>query len=822
MEEDIFVEIAPKDTHLEFKNYKYFEPAPFICYGDFEAMLVPESEIKTRHVPIAAGLYIHAMEFVPYSGRYYSWSGQDCVAKFLSMVVKIGDAAVKEMKKQVAMTPWTHEQWQAHMVEPKCWICGRDFELCDIRAADHNHWTGEYRGAAHPGCNVNYKDFYMLPVFFHNLSGYDGHMLIKEIAGNEEKYGKLDVLPRTKENYISFSLWRKESEMRIRFVDTYRFMSLSLDILAKNLKTDKHILRKEFPNDEDFQLVTQKGHFPYEWLSSEEKLDQTTLPSQEEFYNKFTESGITNEDYAHAQLTWQHFGHRTMREYLMLYLRVDVCLLVDVFEAFRKQCLNVYGLDPAYYFTAPSLAMDAALKLSQIQLQMLMDVDMLHFFEESIRGGISQCSGRFAKANVPGSQDFETDKPPMELAHLDANNLYGWAMSQPLPYDEFEWVPRSDWHKLGREGADYGYFMEVDMEYPEELYDLHGDFPLAPEHRVPPTKKKEEKLMCTFFRKEHYVLHGRLLELYWKLGMKITRIHRVVRFRQKPWMAGYIDKNTRMRQETKDEFEKSFFKLMNNSVFGKTIENVRKRKRVKVISEWSGRSGASRLIASPQFHSHQILDENSVIIELRKTQVCLSKPIYIGATVLDLAKYLMYDFHYNFVKKVMPETRLLYTDTDSFLYLFTNNTLSDLIRHDPDQFDTSSYPKDHPLYSKKNDAVIGKMKDEAKGKRIRQFVGVRSKMYAYEVDGKLVKRAKGIREPVIRHLTFGDYSYCLYGGREERIQQWIFRSRGHDIFTELVTKIGLSAKDDKRYICPEDVTRTLPWGPNTWPSQEES
>src|SRR5205809_7447920 len=103
------------------------------------------------------------------------------------MVVKIGDAAVKEMKKQVAMTPWTHEQWQAHMVEPKCWICGRDFELCDIRAADHNHWTGEYRGAAHPGCNVNYKDFYMLPVFFHNLSGYDGHMLIKEIAGNEEK-----------------------------------------------------------------------------------------------------------------------------------------------------------------------------------------------------------------------------------------------------------------------------------------------------------------------------------------------------------------------------------------------------------------------------------------------------------------------------------------------------------------------------------------------------------------------------------------------------------------------------------------------------------
>jgi len=270
-----------------------------------------------------------------------------------------------------------------------------------------------------------------------------------------------------------------------------------------------------------------------------------------------------------------------------------------------------------------------------------------------------------------------------------------------------------------------------------------------------------------------------------------------------------------MRQKAKNDFEKDFFKLMNNSVFGKTIQNVRKERRMKVVNDWNGKAGAAVLTAKPHFKDHIILDEDTALIELYKTKVCLNKPIYVGATVLDLSKHLMYDFHYNFVKKVMPRTRLMYTDTDSFIYHFKGDSLTDLMKINTDLFDTSSYPPTHEMYSPKNKAVIGKMKDEVNGRQIRRFVGLRAKMYAIDVEGDVKKKAKGIRNTVLRHFTFGDYCYYLYGGKEEKIQQRHFKSQAHDMYTTLVTKIGLSARDDKRYVLPEDPTQSLPWGPKT-------
>jgi DNA polymerase type B, organellar and viral len=807
------VEVSEKEW-IKFKNHRYREPVPAVIYADFECKLVPDEKTQnTRHVPVAVGVYSVYQDFVDFECEYSEYEGPDCAKWLMQKIIGIADAMGEEYKKNVPLGLTPREQYELENAA-ECWICGDFFEdENEKRVGDHNHWTGEFRGAAHEECNLNYKEPKVIPVFLHNLTGYDAHIIISELV-KDEKYGKLDILPNTKEKYISFSLWRKDAKVKIRFVDSYRFMAASLDTLGSNLLPEEKIHLFSHFEPEDYYYIEQKGQFPYEWLKSEEQLNQTYLPPPKDFDNKFNDTSISEENYQKAQEVWDHFDHENMREYMMLYLKIDVLLLADIFETFRATCLRHYELDPAHYLTAPSLAFDACLKKTKVELEVLQDIDMVYFLEEGIRGGVSQCSHRYARANIPRSDDFDPSEPPSSIAYLDANNLYGWAMSQDMPYANFSWMPSEEWEKIGNEGAGIGYFLEVDLAYPEHLHELHSDYPLAPEHRVPPSSRYGKKLLTTLFAKEKYIVYYKTLWLYLSLGMELTRIHRVVRFDESPWLAPYIELNTTERQNSKNDFEKDFFKLMNNSVFGKMIENVRKRRRVKIATTWEGRSGAGALIAAPHFHSRQIMDEDAVIIELNKTKICLEKPVYVGATILDMAKFHMYNVHYNMIKKDVPGIKMMYHDTDSFMYLLPNLSVHELIQMNPDLYDTSSYPEAHPLYSEKNKAVLGKMKDEVKGKRITHFIGLRSKMYSYKLENEEIekKRAKGIRGPVLKKITFKDYEEALFQKTEKKVTQYHFESVGHKIFTKQVTKIGLSAKDDKRFVLPLDITRTLPWG----------
>lgn len=811
----------PKETELVFKNHRYKERVPVVCYGDFECMLQDINDKgEKEHVPIAAGLYVHCEDYVGIESEYISWSGSNCVKMFLQQLLVVSQEMVREFARNEPMINVPPDINDAR----DCWICGQPFMFGEQPVLDHSHWTGKFRGAAHADCNLNYSEPRVIPVFLHNLSGYDGHILMRELLA--DNYGYIDVLPLNKEKYISFSIFDWRTKIRIRFVDSYRFMAASLATLAKVLPNEKkHVLRQELGDDIS---IANKGHFPYEWLKDADCLKQTTFPTKDDFFNQFLDQPISDEDYADAKSVWDCFKTRdpawTMHEYLMLYLRVDVCLLADIYEAFRQQCQNTYDLDPAHYLTAPSLAMDAALKHSGIRLELLQDMDMVQFFETGIRGGVAQVSRRYAKANIPETPDFDSNAPESCIGYVDANNLYGWAMSQALPYSHFEWMPAERWHLIGSEGPEIGYHVEVDLEYPEHLFDNHSDLPLAPEHRIPPPATFGKKLMCTLYPKDHYVVYFKTLALYKSLGLKMTKTHRVLRYYEKPWLASYIAKNTAQRQLTTSKFEKDFYKLMNNAVFGKMIENVRKRRRVKIPRKWGGRNGAGALIASPLYHSQQIIHENAVIIELYKSKVCMDKPIYGGAVILDMAKFLMYDFHYYFMRARVPAAELLYTDTDSLMYFIPGKAcFEDVIRMQPSLFDTSSYPQNHPLFSRENEMVIGKMKNEVPGKQISAFVGLRAKMYSFCILGEEAekKRAKGIRGPALRKLNFASYLKCLHDNSQERIEQFVFRSTGHRIYTRRERKIGLSAKDDKRYLCTDDVTRSLPWSPVTLQMYEE-
>ena len=267
---------------------------------------------------------------------------------------------------------------------------------------DHCH-LGRYCDPAHSNCNLNYKNSFYIPIVFHNLSGYDAHFIIKEIATAYD--GHIDVLSITKEKYISFTKhvdstkdinvknFQKKNDVKLRFIDSFKFLNTSLDKLVSYLDKDKlKIVHSEFCklSAEEFDLLTRKDVFPYEYIDCVEKLQDTRLPSRELFSSSLTGNTVSESDYAQAVNIWQRFSIRTLGEYSDLYLKTNVLLLADIFENFRNSCITSYCLNPAHYYTLPGFTWDAMLKYTHVRFELLTDIDMIMFIERGIRDSLNQ------------------------------------------------------------------------------------------------------------------------------------------------------------------------------------------------------------------------------------------------------------------------------------------------------------------------------------------------------------------------------------------------------------------------------------------------
>ena len=410
--------------------------------------------------------------------------------------------------------------------------------------------------------------------------------------------------------------------------------------------------------------------------------------------------------------------------------------------------------------------------------------------------------------------------------YLDANNLYGWAMSQYLPNGGFRWMTEKQINKINlskySENSKKGLILEVDLTYPEELHDLHNDYPLAPEKvKVGENMLSDycqkiaskynistglvHKLIPTLSNKEKYVLHYRNLQLYTDLGLKLTKVHRVLEFNQSPWLKEYIDFNTEKRTNAKNAFEKDFFKLMNNSVFGKTMENIRKRVDVRLVTD---ENKLLKMAAKPTYVSSKIFNENLVAVHKIKETLTLNRPAYVGMCILDLSKTLMYDFHYNYIKqKYDSKAKLLFTDTDSLTYEIETSDVYQDFWNDKDKFDNSDYPQDSQYFNTTNKKVIGKFKDEAAGIPITEFVGLRSKMYSYMKDNdKGGKTAKGIKKNIIKkNITHENYKNVLFNNEQMHHTMKTIRSNNHQLGSYELNKVSLSCFDDKRYILEDGI-----------------
>ena len=343
------------------------------------------------------------------------------------------------------MDPLTNRQWKSYKRVSKCRICFKPFNFKDPKVRDHCHYIGKYRGPAHTPCNLRHKIPSYIPVVFHNLSGYDAHLIIKELGKHSSD---IEVIAKNKEDYVTFLLKvavdrytdkNGDEKDKTRFIDSFKLMVSSLDSLTSNLvRGSRKLFGFEDYSKLQYNLLTRKGVYPYEYVSSWDKFEETQLPPIEAFYSNFNMSNVSEGDYEHVQRVWKEFRIRSLGEYHDLYLRTDVILLANVFEAFRDTCLEHYSLNPAHFYTSPGLAWKACLKKPGIRLELLTDPYMLLMFERGIRGGITQVVHRYATVNNPYMGDeFDPDECTSYLQYLDANNLYGWAMSQLLPTGGF-------------------------------------------------------------------------------------------------------------------------------------------------------------------------------------------------------------------------------------------------------------------------------------------------------------------------------------------------------------------------------------------------
>ena len=481
------------DKYVFFKQYKKMHRIPFVVYADFECLVEPiDNKIGNgtvqyqKHTPSGFCYTIKCMEESVYKGKTVLYTakedGEDIGKKFVNCL-ESDLKEVYEILKTIVPINMSGQEEESFKNAVVGYACG--LELGNDRVRDHCHLTSKYRGAAHDKCNFKMKT----PKI--RTRAISKFRRIRFPPFCKKSLRKISCIPKTDEKFISFSKQivmetitnekGKEIELKleIRFLDLMKFTLKSLDGLAKVLGPNLFkSLKKEMG---DNKLLKKKGVFPYEFMTDFDKLNVSELPPKEKFYNKLNDSNISDEEHKHAQKVWNEFNCKTMRDYHNLYLKTDVLLLANVIENYRDVCINNYSLDPLLYYTAPGLVWDAALNISKITLELITDPDMYLMIENGIQGGISTVMKRYAKANNPYIGKIR-DKTPIKIMkelkqrtneerqfsvevvceffpdfsaeeiidlkrkmenreifnpketttyimYLNANNLYGWAMS---------------------------------------------------------------------------------------------------------------------------------------------------------------------------------------------------------------------------------------------------------------------------------------------------------------------------------------------------------------------------------------------------------
>lgn len=791
------------------------------------------------------------------SGKIHVKRCENAPKKILDELLKQAYKCQEDMQKVAPMiiSPKQEKEFQA---ATHCYLCEKPFEGKQ-KDRDHDHFLGPYRGPAHHHCNLNFKlnkdgsvtekKVAKIPVLFHGLKNYDSHLLIKTF----EKFSnqKIDVVPSSSsERFTSFTLGP------LKFIDSNQFLSASLEELAVRMETKDleafHYTKEHF--GELAYLMIKKGFYPYDWVNGWECFEQG-FPSQDKFYNRITKKGISDEDYKKAENVYKTFNCKNFGDYHDLYLKTDVLLLADIFENFREKMYKDFKLDPVHYFSLPGYSEDCMMKMTKAVLELINDRETHLFCERWQRGGFCMIGcKRVAKANNKHCKDYNPEEPTSHIVYLDCNGMYTVPMCGYLPKGGLKFKEGITLEEIMNHPIedDIGFAIECDIRFPKKIHRKLRMFVPAPENanfqeeysdyqngilQHNGTKADGKKLIAHLHNRKDYIMHYRNLQQIVNLGAKVT-IKRVLQFDQSPWMKPYIDFCTEKRTEcskSNDTFGVELYKMMMNSVFGRTMMNVTKQNtQIKITSKkeefqkWSQRQNFSMST------SQELTGEGYLgIAFMQKKVVDYNRPMYVGCAILDISKTILSEFHYDHIMKNYPTAELLYTDTDSLIYrIFVEDWNAELVKHKDEWFDLSNF-YDKKIKDTTNEKKPGYFKPENMGIPITQGIFLNPKCYSQEFSSEILdqvnleiiehngkqifdrdkkkvltlesNKAKGIQKGVAKNITLSQYKDVVDTGISKReYDVTSIRSFHHKLQVIAEDKTSLTAFYDKAY-CPDNI-----------------
>lgn len=741
----------------------------------------------------------------------------------------------------------TNEDWRNFLARTNCEMCSVEFTKETQKHRDHEHLCpldslSTYRAALCRACNLCRAGEKLndIGVVAHFGSRFDTKLLIRPMA-DRVRVGpnrRFKVVQKNREtNMVIFF-------QNYMFLDSFNFMDSSLaKLIEVNVKDEKTTAEPVFPilmnfvggSVEKYQILCRKLPFPYKYLTSFDVLPVEQLPSRSEFTDDLKKEEISDSDYTLAQTVWDMFECKNFQNFLELYLSCDVILLSAIFTRYCDICARELGCDPCHFFSSSHLSWQCALKYTKVEIQLIDDMEIYNFIRKHIKGGLCFIATRYARANLPHLPDFDETQPRTELRYLDARGLYSWALRKPLPIGNFEWLDEEELLTFDVEKAcaeqGKGYILECDVEVPYELRDWLKDYPPLAQKIIPDpalwtryqrklaeitgqlgSAGKTPKLIADLTQKQNYVLHGSLLLVCLKIGLKLRKIHRILKFDEVAWAKSYIDLLESKRQAAKTLFESNQMKKMMNSIYGYLLSDVSKRLKTSMVTS---EKTFVRCSNKPNFRRWDIYGKRLVSVELQPQSVLLSSPISAGMVCLDRSKLHMLSFFYFFIKKHYGNrVTLLMTDTDSFIIKIENSeSLNDIMLKNQKYFDLSEMPGKYN--SMVNQKRAGCFKDELGGQQeILEFCGVRSKCYSLRLlSEREDSKCKGLPKVAMKDIKFNDYMEALrfpIPDARNKSEFLSIRSVKQVICTISERKTRISGFDDKRVILPNGVD-TVPY-----------
>ena len=784
---------------IEFINYNRKYPLHFVGFADFECILkspiyaCEQCKLKKGQKPLEMKCNHRTLTDSQQQPFMYNliildqhqnlrfhktYIGLDCAENLLNTLLSIEEQLSMELLIHYDMN-LTEEDFFTIKNTTQCHICEKEIEPGTITHRDHDHLSsaGTFLGLSHPSCNLNRRIQHKIPIYWHNFEYYDSHFIVKNLTTIKDKLkiNKFNVIAANTERF-------KKMQINIfDMVDSFAMLPSSLESLVESLKTDTNCQFKildQWPMWQERGLdktvlkpyILRKGCYPYEYMTDISKLHNCKhIPKKKHFYSNLSNKGITKQEHEYAKFIFREFKCKNMECYSKLYCESDVYLLAEVLFTFRREIDKIFKLDICQYISLPQLSFDILLKKTQVKLELLTDLDQILMVESGMRGGISYCNTRYGKntwykqqqqqrkkksnpgnrnnpafknnpayKNDPGIKNDDDQKYYTDLRYIDANALYTWCQSQPLPLNNYHWLTTEeikaiDWSRQSL-NQNFGYILECTLHYPKKLHKSHNAYPLAPVHieinynDLSPFAKqckkvlddsetyKATKLSATFADRVDYVIHYMNLALYLQLGMKLVSIKRVLAFNQSAYLEPFMSYCTEERKQAKSEFRKNIFKLIANSCFGKFIENVRKYVDCRLVM---CDKMFTTYVNKPLFKKFHILDENSAFFFFGKSQVTLNKCYPVGFSILELSKYHMFKTYYQTIRKVDPRCDLIMTDTDSFAIAFKVKANENIMDKLKPILDLSNYPTNDPRYDATNKGKLGYYKDEGCGKTLK-------------------------------------------------------------------------------------------------------